>query len=179
MTAREIVDISGVSEAARVLAQDDSTPSSYLDSLEKQELYQDAVRFLAHKLPPDAGVKWGVRCLRELAAPERKDQKDAPLEASEAWIKSRDDAARFAAKEAADNTPNTGASNLVAMAVYMSGGSLTPAGAPEVFPPPYSAQKMIAGSVIVAVVSHEPQHANDRYKRALAMGKELDLSASP
>jgi uncharacterized protein with PIN domain len=38
---------------------------------------------------------------------------------------------------------------------------------------------MIAGSVIVAVVSHEPQHANDRYKRALAMGKELDLSASP
>ena len=174
MTAKEIVDISGVSGAAHALLEDTSTPSSYLDSLEKRELYQDAVRFLAHKLPPDAGVKWGIGCLRELQAPDRKDQKDPPLEASEAWIKAQNDTTRFAAKEAADNATNTGASSLVAMAVYMSGGSLTPAGAPEVLPPPYSAQRMVAGSVIVTVVSHEPQHANDRYKRALAMGKELD-----
>jgi len=174
MTAKEIVEVSGLSGSAHALLQDNSTPSSYLDSLEKQELYQDAVRFLAHKLPPDAGVKWGVRCLRELQAPDRKDQKDPPLEASEAWTKSQNDTTRFAAKEAVDNSTNTGASSLVAMAVYMSGGSLTPPGAPEVFPPPYSAQKMVAGSVIVTVVGHEPQKANERYKRALAMGKELD-----
>ena len=36
MTAKEIVDISGVSGAAHALLEDTSTPSSYLDSLEKQ-----------------------------------------------------------------------------------------------------------------------------------------------
>jgi hypothetical protein len=34
---------------------------------------------------------------------------------------------------------------------------------------------MIAGSVLVAVVSHEPQKAAERYKRALDMGKALDV----
>ena len=174
MTAKEISEVSGPSDGARALVQEDSTSSGYLESLEKQELFQDAIRFLAHKLPTDAGVKWASACVRELQAPDRKEQKDEPLEAADRWIKAPGDDTRWAAKNAADQAKVTGLGNLVAMAVFLSGGSIAPPEAPETAPPPYSAQKMIAGSILVAVVSHEPQKATERYKRAIAMGKDLD-----
>lgn len=163
-----------MSEPARALVREDSTSSTYLDSLEKQELFQDAIRFLAHQLPTDAGVKWASACVKELRSPEGKEQKDDPLDAADRWIKAPGDPSRWAAKDAADKAKTTGPSNLVAMAIFLSGGSVSPPGGPETPPPQYAAQKMIAGSVLVAVVSHEPQKATERYKRAIKMGKELD-----
>src|ERR1035441_2268996 len=102
MTVKEISEISNLSEGARALVREDATPPAYLDSLEKQELFQDAIRFLAHKLPTDAGVKWASSCVKELQAPDRKDQKDEPQEAADQWIKAPGDPTRWAAKDAAD-----------------------------------------------------------------------------
>jgi hypothetical protein len=175
MTVKELSSVSDLSGPALALVQEDSTPAAYLDSLEKHALFQDAVQFLAHKLAVDSGIKWACTCVRELQAPEQ--QKDEPLEAAEQWIKTPGDKTRWAAKEAADEAKTTGPGNLAAMAVFLSGGSLAPEPAPATMPPPYSAQKMIAGTVLVAVVGHEPQKAAERYKRALAMGKELDQLA--
>jgi hypothetical protein len=174
MTVKEISDTAGLTEAAHALVKEDSTPSSYLETLEKQELFQDAIRFLAHKLPADAGVKWASACIKDLQSPESKQQKDEPLEAADKWVNAPGDPTRWAAKDAADKAKNPGPSNLVAMAVFMSGGSMSPPGSPETPPPQYAAQKMIAGCVLVVVVSHEPQKANERYKKALALGKALD-----
>jgi len=174
MTVKEITEISGLSAGALALVREDSTSASYLDSLEKQELFQDAIRFLAYKLPTDAGIKWASSCVREMQSPESKQQKDEPLEACDRWIKTPGDPTRWAAKEAADNAKTAGPSKLVAMAVFLSGRSVTPPGAPEAPPPPYVAQKMVAGSIVVAVVSYDPKNAQDRYKKALTMGKALD-----
>jgi hypothetical protein len=179
MTVKEIGEISNLTDGARALVREDSTPSSYLDSLEKQELFQDAIRFLAHKLPSDAGVKWASTCVRELQAPEQKEQKNEPLEAAGEWIKAPGDATRWAAKDAADKAKATAPANLVAMAVFLSGGSIAPPEAPETMPPPYTAQKMIVGSILAAVLSYAPEKAPERYKRALAMGRELDQPATP
>ena len=172
MTVKELSETAGVSDAARALVKDDSTPSGYLEELEKKELYQDAVRFLAHKLPTDAGIKWASACIKELRAPESKEQKDEPLDASDQWIKVPGDPTRWGAKDAADKAKKAGPSKLLAMGVFMSGGSMTPPGSPETPPPQYSAQKFISGSVLVVVMSHEPQKATERYKRVLKLGKE-------
>jgi hypothetical protein len=177
MTVKELSETAGVSPAASALVKEESTPSTYLESLEKQELYQDAIRFLAYKLPTDAGIKWASSCLKELRAPESKE-KDEPLDAADAWVKAPGDPTRWAAKDSADKVKDAGPSKLVAMAVFMSGGSMTPPGSPETPPPPYVAQKMIAGSVLVAVVSHEPQKSTERYKQALKLGKALDGPAA-
>ena len=174
MTVKELSEKAGVSGAADALATEDSTPSTYLESLEKAELYQDAIRFLAFKLPPDAGVKWASGCIKQLRAPEKKDQKDEPLDACDLWVKTPGDQTRWAARNAADKAKEPGPSNMVAMAVFMSGGSMTPPGSPETPPPPYIAQKFIAGSVLVVVVSHEPEKAKERYQQALKLGKTLD-----
>ena len=174
MTVKELSETAGVSGTAKALVKDESTPSTYLDSLEKAELYQDAILFLTYKLPTDAGIKWASACIKELRSPESKDKKDEPLDASDQWVKAPGDQTRWAAKNAADNVKEAGPSKLVAMAVYMSGGSLSPAGGPETPPPQYAAQKIISGSIVVTVVSHEPQKANERYKQALKLGKALD-----
>ena len=174
MTVKELSETAGVSDPARALAQDDSTPSSYLDSLEKQELYQDAVKFQAYKMPADAGIKWGSAVIKELRSPESKQQKDEPLDAVDTWVKAPGDQPRFAAKTAADNAKKNDASKLLALAVFMSGGSLAPPNAPETPPPKYSAQKLISASVSVAVISYEPAKAKERYQKALKIGKEMD-----
>ena len=174
MTVKELSETADLSGAARALVKDDSTHSSYLDSLEKQELFQDAIRFLAFKLPTDAGVKWASTCVKELRSPENKE-KDEPLDAVDQWVKAPGDPTRWAAKEAGDKAKKAGPSKLVAMAVFLSGGSVASPGAPETPPPKYAAQKMIAGGVQAAVVSFEPQKAKERYKRALDMGKKLDV----
>ena len=170
MTVKELSETADLSDAARALVREDSTPSSYLDTLEKQELFQDAIRFLAYKLPTDAGIKWASACVKDLRAPDNKE-KDEPLEASDQWVKAPGDPTRWAAKNAADNVKKAGPSKLLAMAVFLSGGSVASPGAPETPPPQYAAQKLIAGSVQVAVVSYEPQKAKERYQRALAKGK--------
>jgi hypothetical protein len=171
MTVKELSETAGVSDAGRALAQDDSTPAGYLDTLEKQEMYQDAIRFMAYKLPVDAAVKWAADCIKELRSPESKQQKDDELDAVDQWVKTPGDATRWAAKDAADKSKKSGPCTLLAMAVFMSGGSLTKPPAPDTPPPQNVAQKMIAGSVLVIVVSYEAPKANERYKKALAIGK--------
>jgi hypothetical protein len=174
MTVKEISDTAGLSAPAQALVREDSTPASYLDSLEKEKLYQDALKFLAHKMPVDAGVKWACASIRELQSPEKKQQKNQPLEASEQWTKTPGDQTRWAAKKAADNSDMRGPAKLVANAVFLSGGSIAGPGAPEIPPPRGAAQKLIAGSVQIAVVSYTPEKSDERYKRAIAMGKTFD-----
>ena len=171
MTVKELSEIAELSDGARALVKDDSTPPGYLDSLEKQELYPDAIKFQAHHLPADAAVKWASACIKELRSPETKDQKDEPLDAVDQWVKAPGDQTRFAAKEAADKSKKSGPSKILAMAVFLSGGSLTPPGSPEAPPPKWAAQKMIAGSIQVAVVSDQPAKAKERYQQALKLGK--------
>jgi hypothetical protein len=178
MTVKELSETASLSGAASALVKEDSTPSAYLATLEQQELYQDAVRFLTYKLPTDAGIKWAIACIKELSSPESRQQKDDPLDASDQWVKMPGDPTRWAAKKASDKTEKNGPSNLVAMAVFFSGGSLAPPGAPQTPPPPYSAQKFIAGSILATVVSYQPKDANERYQKALKLGKALDTSGA-
>ncbi len=171
MTVKEMSETAGLSEPAMALATEETTPSIYLDALEKQELYQDAIRFLSFSLPADAGIKWAVACIRELRSPESKEKKDEAFDAADQWIKTPTDPARWAAREAADKA-KPGASMLAAMAVFMSGGSMVKPPAPETPPPKNLAQKMVAGSVQISVVNYEPQNVKERYKKAIAMGKK-------
>jgi hypothetical protein len=174
MTVKELSETADLSAAARALVKEDSTPSAYLESLEQQQLFQDAIKFQTYKLSTDSGIKWAIACIKELRSPESKQQKDEPLDAADQWVKFPGDPTRWAAKKASDKTEKNGPSNLVAMAVFFSGGSMAPPGAPETPPPQYAAQKFISGSVLVTVVSHEPKKANERYQQALKMGKALD-----
>ena len=178
MTVKEISEIADLTGGARALVKEDSTSSAYLDSLEKEKLYQDAILFLAYDKPVDAAVKWACDSIREFQDPELKKQKNETLEACEQWAKAPNDEARWAAKQTADKSKARGPTKLVALGVFMSGGSIAGPGAPETPAPKYAAQKLIASAVQVSVISYLPQNADERYKRAVAMGRGPDAASA-
>ncbi len=174
MTVKEISQIAPLSAAARALVKEDSNPSTYLDSLEKQQLYEDGIQFLAYHLAVATAVKWACACVRDLQAPEKKDQKNETLEVCERWAKAPADPTRWEAKKASDQYNAKGPTKLLAMGVFLSGGSIAGPGAPETRPPQYAAQKMIAGSVQIAVISYDPPKGPERYQRAFKMGRDFE-----
>jgi hypothetical protein len=174
MTTKEIAEAARLSAAAHALLRDDSTSSAFLDELEKQSLFEDAVNFLAHRLSPQNAVKWALDCYRDLLPPKTDNP---PLDASDAWAKAPSDATRWAAKEAADKSRESNPADLLALAVFFSGGSITPPGSPETHPPEGTAQKLAAASVHLSVVTHQPENADQRHKRALMLGRLYDTVA--
>jgi hypothetical protein len=171
MTTKEICDAANLSAGAVAQLREDSTPETFLAALETQQLHEDAVNFWAHKLSPHAGVKWALACMRELESPEQKTKKNPSLEAADRWVLAPGDATRWAAKDAADKSTEASPADVLAMGIFLSGGSVAPPQSPEIQPPPYSGQKLISCSIRVTVLTHEPQNAAERYKRALALGR--------
>ena len=47
-------------DAAKALLDDKQTPRQFLQLLGKQQLYSDAVRFLAHALPKREAIWWAT-----------------------------------------------------------------------------------------------------------------------
>ena len=178
MTNQEIIEVSNLSLNARELAREDLSASRYLAILQDNSLFPDAVSFRAHELPTNRAIEWGAACIRELRAPDKKQEGQGSLDCVERWLKVPNDATRWAAKESADKAGMSSPADLLALAVFFSGGSMTPPGSPETPPPPYAARKMAAGSIVAAVLSQTPEKAAERYKRALALSKD-DATAQP
>jgi len=169
MTTTELSKDAGLSAAAQTLADDNLSPAQYVELLEKRELFQDAVQFHAHTLEPRGAIEWAGKCVQELDPPDQRPETAESAAAVEKWLTMPADPSRWAAKEAAEKSQVSFPADLLAMAVFLSGGSMTPAGSPETPPPRYASQKMAGGSVLVAVVSHSPESAKKRYRRALEL----------
>ena len=172
MTIQEIIEVSNLSLNARELAREDLSSSQYLEILQNNSLFQDAVFFRAHELPTHRAIEWGAACIRELRAPDKKQDGQDSLDSVGRWLKTSNDPTRWAAKESADKAGISSPADLLAMAVFFSGGSMTPPGSPDTPPPPYAARKMVAGSIAAAVLSQTPEKAADRYKLALTLSKD-------
>ena len=173
MTTKETADAAILSHAGYSLLREDSTDATFLDSLDRDSLHEDGVRFLAIKLSAADGVKWALQCARELQPAEKVNSQRETLESADKWVQAPSDTTRWDAKDTADRLKAEPPASLIAMAVYMSGGSLTPPGSPPSEPPPLLAQKMVMAAVQVAVLSDDLQHLKERYQRALAMGRKL------
>jgi hypothetical protein len=173
MTTKEIADAANLSTGGYSLLREDSTDATLLDSLERDSLHDDAVRFLAMKLSPADGIKWALQCARELQPAERRDRQKETLEAADKWAAAPSDTTRWDTKNTSDRVKAESPASVIAMAVYMSGGSLAPPGSPTADPPPLVAQKLVMAAVQISVYSDDMQHLKDRYQRALVMGRKL------
>ena len=135
-------------------------------------LEPDAVRLLAHALPTREGVWWAWASVRRVMGENAPAPMVATLAAAEAWIAKPTDANRRAAYQRAEEDGGASPAGLVALAAWLSGGSLAPSDAPEVPPPPFSAAKAVAGAVIIAAVQ-DPLKAGERYHDFLTQGLEV------
>jgi hypothetical protein len=172
LTTPEIARIAELSGGAQALIREDLSPSQYLDLLEDREMFEDAIKFHAHSLPPEGSIRWAQSCLKELGDPETAGQRAETMGSVDKWLQTRDDASRRAAGDTAQKAGMAGAAEIIAMGVFLSGGSITPPGAPETPPPPNTGQKLAAAGVTLVVVSHAPERATERYHRVLALARK-------
>jgi hypothetical protein len=144
--------------ACELLAQG-MAPRPFLLGLRSEGLLEDALRLAAHWLAKRDAVRWACLCVRMAGTPTPREE--AHLLAAERWVADPTEENRRTAGPNGDALD--GAASVVALAAFLSGGSLAPAGAPVVPPGEDMTARAVIGAVQLAAVS-DPTRIQDRYR---------------
>ena len=165
--------VAELGDKAQALVRAEAHPLEHVSVLVDQKLYPDAVRFLAHALPKREAVWWAWVSARRSAGENPPPKIKVALEATEKWIAQPSDENRRAAMDAAEVADLGTAAGCAGLAAFFSGDSLAPPSAPAVPPGEFLAAKAVAGAVIFAAVSGEPEEAPERFKSFVAQGVDV------
>ncbi len=165
--ARPLCRLFPLGEQAEKLLDEKQTLLVYLYRLMNERLFVDAVRLLAHALPPRDGVRWACDCAKNAAS---TPQAASALASAEAWLTESSEPNRRACGEAASAAGCATAAGSAALAVFLSGGSIAPADRPAAAPREHAAAKAVANAVILAALAAEPGKADERYFQYLKEG---------
>lgn len=160
-------------QAARDCLAADPEPVLFLQSLIKQQLYPDAVRFLARALPKREAVWWACLSARSVMGEKPASSFLQALEAAEAWVYKPTEPHRRQAHLAAQQAVFENAAAWAAMAAFWSEGSIAPEDAPVVPPADNLTAKAVAGAVMLAAVQDQPEKANDKYLFFIEQGIDI------
>jgi len=176
ITAIQVASSAGL-ESAAPPADPEMTVKAYVDQVIAEGHLRDGVRLLAHVLPHREAIWWAWSCVRKGAAVPESAQKVGA--AVEAWIADPSDANRRSAFAIAQEAGLDNAVSMIGSAIFFSGGSISVPNQPEVPPPPGTASKLIAGSILVAAVFVEPEKQDEKLqgflKQGLEVGKRIKL----
>lgn len=86
MTAAEICARFPLKKNARALLRQGMTPRDFLDALMAQRQYLSAIEFMAHAMPPRAGIWWGCLCLQHACGAKLAPPDWAALQAAAIWV---------------------------------------------------------------------------------------------
>src|SRR5262249_46936566 len=145
---------------------------------EKEE-FPDAIRFLAHALPKREAVWWACLCARAVAPSPPPAPILAALEAAEAWVSDPSEENRRQAMPAAAAATFGTPAGCAALAAFWSGGSLGPPNVPVIPPGEYLTAHGVAGAIMFAAVSSEPEKAPEKYRSFLALGVDVGNGNRP
>lgn len=148
-------------------------PREYLAALAEAEQHLDALKFLAHLLPPREAVWWAWMCARRQAGENASPQIQAALTATEGWVAQPTEEHRRAAMAAGEAAGLDTPAGCAALGAFFSGGSLAPPDMAPVPPPRFGTARAIFGSLVLAGVAFEPEKAPEHYRVYLEHGIEL------
>ncbi len=168
-----IASAAEMSEDASALARPELRPREFVALLVEKELFEDAVRFLAHALPKREAVWWAWVCARRSAGEHAPPKIAAALQAAERWIAQPNEDNRRAAMAAGQSAEFGTAAGCAALAAFLSGGSMAPPNAPAVPPGEYLTAKAVAGAVIVAALGKEPEKAPEKFRSFVTQGLDV------
>ncbi|MCI0461363.1 MAG: hypothetical protein L0Z62_30815 [Gemmataceae bacterium] len=148
-------------------------PHEELDLLLENQRYPEAVRLVAQALPKREAVWWACQCVRQAGGPQLPATAAAALGAAEKWAADPSEDNRRSAFAAAQAVGFGTPAGCAAVAAFWSGGSLGPANIPPIPPAEHLTAQGVAGAVLLAAVLHEPEKAGEKYRRFVALGKEV------
>jgi hypothetical protein len=171
----EITAVAELSEEGVALLRADLQPADYVRLLADNNLFPDAIRFLAHALPKREGVWWAWMCAKRSAGETPAANIKASLDATEKWIAQPTDENRRAAHAAAEAAQYSTAAGCAGLAAFFSGDSLAPPESPAVPPGQFLTAKAVSGAVIFAAVTKEPAKAPEKFKQFITQGLDVTV----
>ncbi len=171
---QDVKDILGLYEpndAFAELANEHTTPIKLISHAMEQELFGDAVTFLAHALPVRESIWWSVTCASSLYH-WNEDEANA-VRAAKAWVHTPDETSRRYAEQMAHKASLENGAGWAAQAAFWSGGSMIKPEDPMVPPPPYLYAQAVAGSINLSAVLPDGEQAKERYHIFVEMGLNI------
>jgi hypothetical protein len=160
------------SDAALALLKPNLKLVDWLTLLAGQGLFVDAVHLLAHALPRREAVWWAARCARSVIESNATKEMWAALKAAEEWAADPSEPKRRAAESTAAATQYTSPAGCAALAAFLSGGSLAPAGVAEVPPGPGLTAKSVANAIQLAALA-DPARTAERFEAFLTEAAQV------
>ena len=177
-TAAEVCRLFLPTEEASQLLREDTSSVEFLELLLENQLYPDAVAFLAQALPNREATWWACLCARHTLgeAPEAKVMQC--LSSAEQWVYEPTDEHRRNAMIAAEASGLDSPSAWAAVAAFWSEGSMAPTDAPAVPPGQDLNGRAVAGAVMLAAVQNQPERAQDHYRKFFEQGLDVARGGS-
>ncbi len=149
-TASEICAKVYLKEDALKLLQPHMDPRQYVETLGENKQYVAAIDFLAHALPPRAGIWWGCLCLQHVSGGKLAGWERVAYKAAVKWVLQPSDENREAAKRPGEVVGIGKPAGALAAAANQTGGSLVPPNIPPIPPHPFAPARALAIAVKVA-----------------------------
>jgi predicted component of type VI protein secretion system len=170
--AATICELFELDDEAKPLLEPQHTVRQFFLLLGKRQLFADAARLLAHALPKREAVWWAAQSVRAAFGDQLPPADRAALAVAEEWVVEPTEANRRRAETAAERTKHETAAGWSAAAAFWSGGSIAPAGMPDVPPK----ETLTAQAVVVAITmsaASDPKKMAARHAEFLALGARV------
>jgi hypothetical protein len=171
-SAADVCKQAPLSDAARVHLEKKPTVGQFISVLTEHGLSLDACRALAFALPKRETIWWACQCLRQ-AKLAGSPLELAALEAAERWVAAPDDERRRSAQAASEAAGVGTPAGCVALATFLSGGSLAPPTVAEVPPAEHLTAAAITGALAIAAVEKNPAQSVEQCQRFFAIALEV------
>ncbi|MPY22321.1 Twin-arginine translocation pathway signal [Shewanella psychropiezotolerans] len=162
-SAQDILDLYTPEVSFSQLANKKMLPLELIEIAFENELYAEAVMYLAHALPLRETIWWAYCC-----AHSRDDWNEAEanaIRAAKAWVHIPDEASRRFAEAMANKSGLESGAGWAAQAAFWSGGSITQPDDPIVPPPPYLYAQAAAGCISLTAILPDGSKAKKRYRQ--------------
>lgn len=171
LRAVEVCALFKVPAPALRLLEDDPTVGIALGRFVAEGHLAEARRMVAHAMERRDAVWWAYLCAMEAARhhPFTPDQL-AGLDRVLAWLVNPGDAYRRACRESIKACGSTSIPGILCMAVWLSGGSVSPYPKRHIEPKPHVCGKLSAAVVYLSSVRFDPGRWRDHLRHFLSTG---------
>jgi hypothetical protein len=159
-------------DEAKPFLEPQMTVREFYELLGKRQLFADAERLLAHALPKREAVWWAAQCIKATFGDQLPPADKAAFAVAEEWAAEPTESNRRRAEGAAERTKHETAAGWSAAAAFFSGGSIAPAGMPDVSP----TETLTAQAVVVAIslsANADPKKAPARHAEFHGLGARI------
>ncbi len=174
-TARQLCDACRIrlKPKAALLLDADATPRQFYDSLMNADCLAAARRVLAHAMPKRRALWWGCLVAMDVDAHEPTSGVDLILPAVVRFVIDPSEENRRGTQEVAQHVPASSLAGSLAMAAFLSGGSISLPNLPVVHPRAFVTGRLVGVTVYLASVIRSAAHYKDHLRHYLDLGEQV------